>query len=149
MAALNLFWQAALPSTCPREKLPGAAGGLTFQGATQSNPIRKSVKCSLTGFASQESSLTPWTRFWKLGSPCSIQSGMFGAKTALSPRLEGLSDRTPGRGHEAPESGATLGSSLQARCPQEASRGGQELLGSINGPSFATAGPRRRKGCST
>lgn len=114
MAALNLFWQAALPSTCPREKLPGAAGGLTFQGATQSNPIRKSVKCSLTGFASQESSLTPWTRFWKLGSPCSIQSGMFEAKTALSPRLEGLSGRTPGRGHEAPESRATPGSSLQA-----------------------------------
>lgn len=80
MAALNLFWQAALPSTCLGEKLPGAAGGLTSQGATWSNPIRKSVKCSLTGFASQESSLTPWTPFWKLGSRVPSNLGCLGQK---------------------------------------------------------------------
>ena len=67
--------------------------------------------------------------FLEAWEPCSVQSGMFGAKTALSPGLERLSGRTPGRGHEVPQSGATPGSSLQGRCPQEANRRGRKSWG--------------------
>lgn len=81
MATLNLSWQAALSSAYPREKLRGLL--------VWSNPIRKSVKCSLTGFASQESSLTSWTCFWKLGSHVPSYLGCLGQKQPSLPDLNG------------------------------------------------------------